>query len=36
MAIAINKTTKTVQSIINKCEYIEYVGSGNKGDWVIK
>ncbi len=36
MAIAINKTTKTVQSIINKCEYIEYVGSGDKGHWVIK
>ena len=35
MAIAINKTTKTVQRIINKCEYIEYVGSGDKGHWGI-
>lgn len=36
MALAINKTTKTVQRIINRCEYIEYVGSGDKGHWVIK
>ena len=36
MALAINKTTRTVQRILNKCEYIEYVGSGDKGHWVIK
>ena len=36
MAIAINKTTKAVQRIINRCEYIEYVESGDKGHWVIK
>jgi predicted HTH transcriptional regulator len=31
MARAINKTTKTVQRIINKCEFIKYVGFGDKG-----
>ena len=36
MALAINKTTRTVQRILNKCEYIEYVGSCDKGHWVIK
>lgn len=35
MARAINKTTKTVQRIINKCEFIKYVGSGDKGHWEI-
>ena len=38
MALAINKTTRTVQRILNRCEYIKYVGSGDKykGHWVIK
>ena len=35
MAVSINKTTKTVQRIINKCEFIKYVGSGDKGHWEI-
>lgn len=33
MAMSINKTIKTVQRIINRCEYIEYVRSGDKGHW---
>ena len=36
MALAINKTIKTVQRILNRCEYIEYVGSGDKGHWKVK
>jgi len=35
MAMSINKTTNTVQRIINKCEFIKYVGSSDKGYWEI-
>ena len=31
MAKAINKSTKTVQRLINKCDKIIFVGSGDKG-----
>ena len=33
MATSIGKTVKTVQRIINKCNKITYVGSGDKGHW---
>lgn len=33
MAKAINKSTKTVQRLINKCDEIINVGSGDKGHW---
>lgn len=36
MATSIGKTVKTVQRIINKCNKITYVGSGDKGHWEIK
>lgn len=36
MASAINKSTKTVQRIINKHGKIIYVGSGDNGHWKIK
>lgn len=36
MAKAINKSTKTVQRLINKCDEIIFVGSGDKGHWEIK
>ena len=36
MATSIGKIVKTVQSIINKCNKITYVGSGDKGHWEIK
>ena len=36
MAKAIKKSTKTVQRLINKCDEIIFVGSGDKGHWEIK
>ena len=36
MALAIGKTTKTVQRIIKESQCIVYVGSSKKGHWEIK
>ena len=36
MAKAINKSTKTVQRLINNCDRIKFVGSGDKGHWEVR
>ena len=36
MAKAINKSTKTVQRLINNCDRIIFVGSGDKGHWEVR
>ena len=36
MALAINKTIKTVQRIISECVFIKYVGPSKGGHWEIK